>query len=135
MYRIKLEIEKKSYELQSFYYSCYNSPPATGEDEYHAPANQTMNWNVRASKMDQELLEWCTGPEPVLSAGKVTVYDADTNAPLKIVGFQGAYCSGFSENIEANNDYNTNTPISISVNAEKLTVRLVASGSRVPSPN
>ena len=135
MYRIKLEIEKKTYDLQSFYYSCYNSPPATGEGEYQTPANQAMTWNVRASQVDQELIEWCMEQVPILKAGKVTVYDADTNAPLKIVGFQGAYCSGFSESIEANNDYNTNAPVSLSVTAEKITVRLISSGSRIPSPN
>jgi Hemolysin coregulated protein Hcp (TssD) len=135
MYKIKLELEKKTYDLQALYYSCYNSPPATDGEEYLNPPSQSMTWNVKAFKIDQELLEWCTEPRPSLKSGKVTVYDAETNAPVKIVSFQGAYCSGFSESIEANNDYNTNSPVSVTVTAEKIAVKLVASGNRVHSPN
>ncbi len=59
MYRIKLEIEKKTYDFQLFHCSCYNLPPATGEDEHQAPVSQDMNWNVRAAKADQKLPALC----------------------------------------------------------------------------
>lgn len=135
MYKIKLELEKKTYDLQSLYYSCYNAPPTIDGEGMTEPNSQSMTWGVKAFKTDQELLEWCTQPRPVLKSGKVTIYDTETNTAVKVVTFQGAYCSGFSESIEANNDYSAATPLSISISAEKIAVKLVSSGSRIPSQN
>ncbi len=136
MYKIKLEFEKKTYDLQSCYYSCYNSPSPSGseEDYYNNPSPHSMTWSIKQSKMDQALMDWCTLARQETKSGKITISDADSNAVLKVITFQNASCSGFSESIDSMYDYNQ-TPASISVLVQSITVKLLNAGKGIAFPN
>ncbi|MDJ1469805.1 type VI secretion system tube protein TssD [Cytophagaceae bacterium DM2B3-1] len=136
MYKIRLELDKRTYDLQSCYYSCYNSPPSVSdsEDDYYAGSPHSMTWNVKPSKVDQELIDWCTLTRQETKSGKITISEAESNAPLKIITFQQAFCSGFSESIDSNYDYNQ-SPVTITVTVQTINVRLLNAGRGITYPN
>ena len=137
MYKIKLEFEKKAYDLQACYYSCYNTPPSagTGEEYYNTnPSPHSMTWTIKPGKMDQALLDWCTLAGQETRSGKITISEAESNAPLKVITFQGAFCSGFSESVDSMYDYNQ-TPASISVMVQSIAIKLLNVGKGIAFPN
>ena len=136
MYKIKLDLEKRSYDLVNCYYSCYNAPPSpTSEDYTPNPYPHSMSWGIKQGKMDQDLLDWCTLPDQSARSGKITIMDAETNAVVKVIAFQNAFCSGFNESADVNYDYYNQSPTTISLMVQNIGVRILNAGKGVSSPN
>ncbi len=140
MLKLKLELEKKTYDILSCYYSCYNTAPLPPneepqyDDEYQetqTPAS--ISWNMKAYKIDQELLDWCTASKQSFKNGKITIFDADTNLPIRILSFENAFCASFNENFEGT--YDSQQLVSINLSAEKISVKIANAASNIASAN
>jgi hypothetical protein len=98
--KFKLILGNKTYELQM--YNLSYVPASTEKSKTEMPVNiyqsNTLNVNLRTSKIDQELMDWLLDPEQSPKDGQIIAYDADTNKPIRTITFTGAKTASYNEN-------------------------------------
>jgi hypothetical protein len=136
--KIKLELDGRTYLLQSTSYSFYPPPPTNpGDDYYQQQVTANLNFTLKPNRVDQFLMDWLMSPKVTLKDGKVSMLEDDTENILKQVTFQKAYPTGLSEAMDMYYDNNQN--FNFSVNAEKISIKLFSNTAspekRNPGPN
>ena len=132
MLKIKMELDGRTYDLESLSYSTYrdNVHVETG-----GTGNITLSVGIKGNKIDQPFLDWCMGVagSSQTKDGKITVFNEDNDRIMKTIVFQKAYCSGYSESLYVNDSYN-NYPINLNFITEKISVKLISTDKRNPAP-
>jgi hypothetical protein len=132
MLKIKLELDNRTYDVESLSYSTYR-------DNVHLETGGTGSVNIsvgiKGNKIDQPFLDWCMGVAGTSHTkdGKISIFNEDNDRMVKTITFQKAYCSSFSESLYVNDSYN-NYPLNLNFVAEKIAVKLVTTEKRNPSP-
>jgi hypothetical protein len=128
MFKIKLELEPRTYDLENVSYSLssYADSPDSSAP-YKDYVSFTMS--IKMNKVDQSFLDWCIGGATLRKDGKITVFDPDRELIVKTLTFKKGYCSALNGSIYAHDDYNS-YPMSFTIIAEKLTIQLEKSKGR-----
>ncbi len=118
MYKTVLEIDGKSYSLSSVSINTYNR--GSGYDP--SPNDQTIQFQVRSTKMDQFLWDWINSTDVIKKNGKIKLINADENLVLQTIVFEGGFSSSYNMNFYMNNEYSNETSITLS--ASKISVQV-----------
>lgn len=125
--KIKLVLGDKTYELRSYSISYYrankvkdNSNVSSGVSPYQ---RNTLNVNLRSSKIDQELLNWLLSAEQQSKDGQIIVTDIDSAKTLKTVTFTGANTYSYNESNNNNSLGNNLQNASFSLNFSSIAIR------------
>lgn len=121
MFKIKLELDGRTYDLDNVNYNYSNYAGAPEADGFKDYANISMT--IKMSKIDQKLLDWALIGSAQRRDGKITVFDPERDMMFKVIVFTKGYCSSVNGSVYAHDDYNT-YPMVLSVSAEKLTIQL-----------
>ncbi len=129
MFKIKLELDGRNYDLDNVSYSSSNYAATPENEGYKDSVNISMS--IKLNKIDQTLLDWGLNGASQRKDGKITVFDPDRDMMVKMITFKKGYCGSLSGSVYGHDDYNT-YPIVLNITAEKLAVQLEKSkGKRI----
>jgi hypothetical protein len=126
MYKTVLEIEGKTYSLSSISINTYNR--GSGYDP--SPNDQTMQFQIRTTKMDQFIWDWVNSTDIVKKDGKIKLINADENIVLQTITFEDGFSSSFNMSFYQNNEYSNETSITLS--AAKITIQVNQTATASP---
>lgn len=118
MYKTTLEVDGKVYSLSSVSVNTYNR--GSGYDP--SPSDQTIQVQIRSTKMDQFIWDWINSPDIVKKNGKIKLMNADENVVLQTIVFENGFSSSYNMSFYMNNEYSNETSITLS--ASKITVQV-----------
>ncbi len=118
MYKTILEVDGRTYSLSSISINTYNR--GSGYDP--SPNDQTIQFQIRSTKMDQFLWDWVNSPDIVKKNGKIKLMNADENIVLQTIVFENGFSSSYNMSFYQNNEYSNETSITLS--ASKITVQV-----------
>jgi hypothetical protein len=113
-YKIKLIIGDKTYELQS-YNLIYNTSDKGKSDIPTLNFYQTNNitLNIRAPKIDAELIDWILNPDQQPKDGQIIISDSETGKVIRTITFIGAKTNTYTENNFSPSYNNSSTTLSL----------------------
>lgn len=118
MYKTILEVDGRTYSLSSVNINTYNR--GSGYDP--SPNDQTIQFQVRSTKMDQFLWDWVNSPDIAKKNGKIKLMNADENIVLQTIIFENGFSSSYNMSFYQNNEYSNETSITLS--ASKIIVQV-----------
>lgn len=127
MFKTVLEIEGKIYSLSSINLSTYNR--GSGYDP--SPNDQTIQFQIRTTKMDQFIWDWVNSPDIAKKNGKIKLLNADDNTVLQTIAFENGFSSSFNMSFYQANEYSNETSITLA--ASKITITVNSPVTAVPS--
>lgn len=123
MYKTTLEVEGKVYHLSSVNINTYNR--GSGYDP--SPNDQTLQFQIRTTKMDQFIWDWINSPDIAKKHGKIKISNSDENLVLQTISFENGFSSSFNMSFYQNNEYSNETSITLS--ASKITIQVAGATS------
>lgn len=126
MYKTILEVEGRTYSLSSININTYNR--GSGYDP--SPNDQTLQFQIRTTKMDQFIWDWVNSTDIAKKDGKIKLMNADDNTVIQTITFEGGFSSSFNMSFYQSNEYSNETSITLS--AAKITIQVSQSGTAMP---
>lgn len=126
MYKTILEVEGRVYSLSSININTYNR--GSGYDP--SPNDQTLQFQIRSTKMDQFLWDWVNSPDVTKKNGKIKLMNADENTVLQTIIFENGFSSSYNMSFYQNNEYSNETSITLS--ASKITIQVSQQSTTSP---
>jgi len=124
--KLKLIINGKTYDIQMY---TLNYRPKTeksknNENELSLYSSSVITITIRASKLDQEFIDWIFTENPLPRDGQIILYDTDSGKNLREITFTGATIATYSENNNAFNfNINNNQTVSFSLKYKAVSVK------------
>lgn len=126
MYKTILEVEGRTYSLSSININTYNR--GSGYDP--SPNDQTLQFQIRTTKMDQFIWDWVNSTDIAKKDGKIKLMNADDNTVIQTITFEGGFSSSFNMSFYQSNEYSNETSITLS--AAKINIQVSQSGTAMP---
>jgi hypothetical protein len=117
MYKLVLELDGKSYLLSSVNIGKYNR----GSEYEPSPADNSLQLQIKALKMDNFLWSWVSSDKPIKKNGKIKLIDVSNEALLQTYSFEQGYC--LSSNLSFYNGLES-SEVGISLAASKIIVEI-----------
>ncbi len=120
MFKIKLEIDNKSYLLDNCHFSQYSNTEQTDTAEAD---RVNISLGIRTERLTQDLINWCEKGIKQRKNGKITIIEQEFEKIVQSVSFQQGYCSSMSTGLYYTDDVK-NYIMAFSINARTLSIKL-----------
>ncbi len=120
MFKIKLEIDNKTYLLDNCHYSQYSNPEQTDTAEAD---RVNISFSIRTERLTQDLINWCEKGVKQRKNGKITIFEQEFEKLVQSLTFQQGYCSSMSTGLYYTDDLK-NYIMTFSINAKTFSIKL-----------
>ena len=122
--KLKLIISGKTYDIQMYTLNYRPKTEKTKNDEAeNLYSSSVITLSLRASKLDQEFIDWIFSSNQEPRDGQIIMYNADSGKNIREITFSGATIASYSENNNAFN-FNINNNQTVSFSLKYKTVRV-----------